>query len=262
MPQIEFRILGPLQLGHGHHMIIKSPRQQVVLAALLLNPNRPVPVDSLTNAVWEGTPPEGARHQLQNCAWMLRRRIRDLGMSGAEITASPAGYAIHVDECRLDVTLFERQLAESRRLAASGRLAQASQQIKAALSLWQGPPLSGVPGRVMRREAAGLAERRLSAQEDWIDLEMALGRGSQVTADLYRLVAEQPFRERLRAQLMIALHASGRTAEALATYRQARRLFVDELGLEPGPVLKGVERGILQGGAALRPAGLPYAFGT
>ncbi|WP_344394278.1 AfsR/SARP family transcriptional regulator [Actinomadura alba] len=233
------------------HLHLKSPRQQVVLASLLLNPNRMVPVESLIKAVWDDRPPDGARHQIQNCAWMLRRRLRDIGVRDIEIVGYPAGYAMHIDESRLDATVFDRQVAEAQDLVGAGEVGPAAQRLRSALSLWQGPPLSGVPGRIMQREAAHLTERRLSAQEDWIDLEMEIGRSGQVTAELYRLVDDQPFRERLRAQLMLALHRSGRTAEALAAYRQTRQTFVDELGLEPSPVLKGLEQAILRSDPAL-----------
>ncbi|WP_433412403.1 AfsR/SARP family transcriptional regulator [Microtetraspora malaysiensis] len=230
MPKIEFCVLGPLQLGdEGRRVHLRSSRQQVVLAALLLSANRMVPVESLITAVWDDHPPDGARHQIHNCVWMLRRRLRDIGVAEAEITGYPAGYAIHLSEWRLD----------------------AAARLRSALSLWQGPPLSGVPGRIMQREAVQLTERRLSAQEDWIDLEIALGRSAEVTAELYRLIAEQPYRERPRAQLMLALHRSGRTAEALATYRQTRRLYIDELGLEPSPLLKDLEQAILRGDRSL-----------
>ncbi|WP_433346501.1 AfsR/SARP family transcriptional regulator [Microtetraspora malaysiensis] len=252
MPKIEFCVLGPLQLGdEGQRVHLKSSRQQVVLAALLLSANRMVPVESLITAVWDDHPPDGARHQIHNCVWMLRRRLRDIGVAEAEITGYPAGYAIHLSEWRLDAAVFERRLAEARGLVAMGQVTLAAGRLRSALSLWQGPPLSGVPGRIMQREAVQLTERRLSAQEDWIDLEIALGRSAEVTAELYRLVAEQPYRERPRAQLMLALHRLGRTAEALATYRQTRRLYIDELGLEPSPLLKDLEQAILRGDRSL-----------
>ncbi|MEV6985559.1 AfsR/SARP family transcriptional regulator [Sphaerisporangium sp. NPDC051017] len=252
MSKIGFRVLGPLHVCNEDRCLhLKSPRQQVVLAALLLNANRLVPVESLIKAVWDDGPPEGARHQIQNCASMLRRRIRDIGVSEVEIIGYPAGYTMHVSEGRLDATVFDRQVAEARELAAEGRLATAAGRLRSALSLWLGAPLAGVPGRIMQQEATRLAERRLSAQEDWIDLEMALGGSAQVTAELYRLVSEHPFRERLRAQLMLSLYRSGRTAEALAVYRQTWQMFADELGLEPSPVLKGLETAILRGDPAL-----------
>ncbi|WP_214105605.1 AfsR/SARP family transcriptional regulator [Acrocarpospora catenulata] len=248
MPKIEFCVLGPLQLGaEGRRVQLKSPRQQVVLAALLLNADRMVPVESLITAVWDERPPDGARHQIHNCVWMLRRRLRDVGVPAAEITGYPAGYTIHLGESRLDAAVFDRWLAEAREFAALGQTTLAAARLRSALSLWQGPPLSGVPGRIMQRAAVQLTERRLSAQEEWLDLEIALGRSAEVTAELHRLVAEQPFRERLRAQLMRALYRSGRTAEALAVYRQTRRLYIDELGLEPGPLLRDLEEAILRG---------------
>lgn len=247
MTGIDFRVLGPLQLGGENQCVhLRSRRQQVMLAALLLNPNRLVTVDSLINAVWDDHPPHGARHQLQNCAWKLRCRLRDLGVAQAVIVGHPAGYVLRFHESRLDVTVFDRQVAEARELAAAGRVEAAARTLRAALSLWQGPPLLGVPGRVMQREAARLTERRLLALEDWVDLELAVGRSAEVTAELQHLVHEYPFRERFRAQLMLSLYRSGRVAEALATYRQTRQLFVDELGLEPGPMLRGLEEAILR----------------
>ncbi|GAB1820102.1 hypothetical protein HerbRD11066_32660 [Herbidospora sp. RD11066] len=222
-----------------------------MLAALLLNANRMVPVESLIQAVWDDHPPEGSRHQIHNCVWLLRRRLKTVGVTDAEIVGHPAGYTIRLRASQLDVSLFDGKVAVARELAAVGQVAMAADRLRTALALWQGPPLSGVPGRVMQREAVQLAERRLSAQEEWMELEIALGRSAEVTSELHRLAAEQPFRERLRAQLMLALHRSGRTAEALLVYRQTRRMYVDELGLEPSPILRDLEEAILRGDRSL-----------
>jgi DNA-binding SARP family transcriptional activator len=239
---MEFGILGPLEVVHdGRRLPVSRPREQRVLAALLLDAGRVVPLDRLIDAVFDERPPGTAAKQVRNCVSALRQRFAAEGL----LVTTPIGYTIRIGAEDLDATVFGHRLVHARRAADAGRLDEAVASARAALALWRGPALAGIGGRRIEAAAAGLNDQRLTALEECLSYELARGRGAELVAELSELVAEYPLRERPRAQLMIALYRAGRRADALESYRQGRQILVDELGLEPGPALRDLERAIL-----------------
>ena len=221
-------MLGPLEvLEEGRPIPLPGPKARAVLALLLLDANRVVPLDRLVDGLWEEAPPETATKTLQVYVSQLRKAL------GAErIQTHARGYSVVASPDELDATRFER-------LAGEGRFEE-------ALELWRGPALADFrEERFARDAAARLEELRLGAEEGRIEAALAAGHDAQVVADLERLVAEHPLRERLRGQLMLALYRSGRQSEALGVFRRTRAELVDALGVEPGPELQELHRAIL-----------------
>jgi len=225
---VEFRVLGPLEvLDDGRSIPLPGRKARAVLALLLLEANRVVPLDRLVDGLWDEAPPETATKTLQVYVSQLRKAL------GAErIQTHARGYSVATGPDELDAARFER-------LTGEGRFDE-------ALAVWRGPALADFrEERFARDAAARLEELRLGAEEGRIEEELAAGRAAQVVADLERLVAEHPLRERLRGQLMLALYRSGRQAEALDVFRRTRAELVDALGVEPGPELQELHRAIL-----------------
>jgi len=248
---VEFGLLGPLVVrASGSRVTVSAGKQRVLLAALLLRGNQVVPAADLTRFVWEGGPPGTARVTLQNYVKRLRQA---LGPSGYErIVTRPAGYLIEVGAGELDVAQFGVLQAAGQAAARAGAWERASAQLAEALALWRGQPLADVPSQVLAMaEVPRLTEMRLDALEARIDADLHLGRHREVVAELQSLAAAEPLRERLHELLMLALYRSGQQAAALAAYRAARRQLVDELGIEPGPVLRDLNQRILQADSAL-----------
>ncbi|MFJ9949628.1 AfsR/SARP family transcriptional regulator [Kitasatospora sp. NPDC091207] len=238
---MEFGILGPLEVrdGGGHRVPLEGIRQERLLAALLLNADSPVPVARLIDAVWDERPPATADRQVRNLAGVLRRRFARADPAGPPVLLTDGGgYRIPLDGHRLDARVFTDLVAWARRTAAAEELAAAAAGLRKGLALWRGPVLDGLPGRLPAAGAVGLDELRLTAWEDCLDLEAALGRHRSTIPELTTLVAEQPLRERFVGQLMRALHLSGRTADALAVHQLFIGRLADELGLDPSPELK------------------------
>ena len=222
---MEFRILGPLEvISDGQALDLGGAKQRALLAVLLLHPNQVVSRDRLIDALWEENPPNTAEKALQVHVSKLRKQLgRD------RIVTKTPGYAIRVDQDELDIGRFERLVEEGGRQQAAPR----------PLRSGAGRPSPTSPKADSRRPEIGrLEELRLTVLEERIETELALGRHADLIAELEALVAEHPLRERLRAQLMLALYRSGRQAEALDVYQDARRALVEELGIEPGRELR------------------------
>lgn len=240
-----FRVLGPLEVrGASGPVPLTGARQRVVLAALLVRANRVVSLGDLVDAVWPERPPATARDQVVNVVSALRRLVGRVAGDGW-LETQPPGYVVRLGPGQLDVEDFDELVRAADAASAAGRHADAVRALRDALSLWRGPALADVPAPFARTEARRLSELRLAAVEKLMDAEFAQGRHREVVPELTQLVAEYPLRERLRGQLMLALHAAGRKADALDAYRAGRRLLVDELGLEPGAALRRIERAIL-----------------
>ena len=253
-----FRVLGPLEVASTNDLLRFAPRQRVVLSMLLLEPNRVVAVDRLIDAVWNVDPPPTAREQIQICVSSIRRTLARIGLSKSIVTRAP-GYSIQCTEEHLDLLAFERSVAGGRQAVGRGQHLAAAAAFRQALELWRGVPGAGVHSQIVRHIGTLFAERWLGVIEEYVDVQLHLGRQRELISELVGHVAAHPFRERLRAQLMIALHRMGRRAEALETYRVGRKLLVEELGLEPGDELRRVERAILTGdaGTVLTPGPAP-----
>ncbi|MFD9726984.1 BTAD domain-containing putative transcriptional regulator [Streptomyces sp. NPDC059072] len=215
-------------------------RQRTVLTMLLLAPGRIVSVDSLIDTVWPSGAPTTARNQIAICVAGLRKVFKGASDSMPLITTSHPGYVLNPLEHRIDVVAFDDAVRQARELARSGKNTEACDAYAEALSLWRGRALEGVTGPRVEQEATRLEELRLDVHEEYAGLRLQLGRHRALVPELSALVAENPLREQARAHLMLAHYRSGRRAEALALFREGRRLLVDELGIEPGPILQGM----------------------
>jgi predicted ATPase/DNA-binding SARP family transcriptional activator len=244
---MEYRLLGPLEVldGSGHKLTLGGGRQQSVLASLLLRADHTVALERLIDELWE-EPPATAARTVQAYVSRLRHELPE----GA-IESRPGGYALLLNGDRLDLQSFEQTAEEGRAALASGDCERASQRLRQALALWRGPALAGLPSDALRREAARLEELRLQVLEDRLEADLRRGREREVVPELQALVAEHAFRERPRAQLMLALYRSGRSGDALEVYRETRRSLVEELGMEPGQELRQLEQAILRGDRTL-----------
>lgn len=242
--QLEFRILGPLEVERGSPVPVGAGREAALLGALLLRPNRTVSTDNLIEALWDEGPPASAREMIRIYVARLRKDLRRAG-AGDAIATVAGGYAINVGDGTLDASRFEQLRAEGLAASAAGDAEQAVAILAQAAALWRGATLAhlelfGYAYEEIRR----LEELRIATIEARIDGELELGHGQELVAELGALIREHPYRERLRASLMLTLYRGGRQAESLAAYRDASRTLLT-LGLEPGPELRELERSVL-----------------
>jgi predicted ATPase/DNA-binding SARP family transcriptional activator len=252
---VEFRILGPLRiLRDGEEVSIPAAQQRVILAVLLLAPNRHVRSDVLADALWPATPPPSARAILQNRISQLRRLVG----GDDRLRSEPGGYVLRVAADELDRFRFEQLVEEGGAALQVGQLRQARRSLAEALALWRGAPLEDLPDTAFARAEIGrLADLRLAALENRIEVDLALGDHAAVVAELESLVEANPLSETLRGHLMLALYRSGRQSDALDRYRDFRRALVDGLGIDPTPRIQSLERAILnQDDAIAAPAPL------
>ncbi|MGI9659635.1 MAG: AfsR/SARP family transcriptional regulator, partial [Gaiellaceae bacterium] len=245
----EFRILGPLEVvAQGESISLASGRQNALLSLLLLTPNEVCSKDRLISELWEGQPPETAANILHVYVSQLRKALPPETI----VTRAP-GYAVEVQRGQLDLDRFEKLVEEATPLL-SDRPEAAAARLRKALALWRGPPLAEFAYEEWARNAiARLDELRLVAVERRIEADLALGEHGELVGELETLVRDQPLRERLRAQLMLALYRTGRQADALAVYQDGRQKLVDELGIDPGQSLQQLEQAILRHDPALEP---------
>ena len=250
---MEYRALGPLEVldGSGHELPLGGVRQQTVLASLLLRAGQTVGLERLVDELWE-EPPATAARTIQ--AYVSR--LRHFLPAGA-IESRPGGYALLLNGARLDLHTFEQTAEEGRAALASGEQERAAQLLGQALALWRGPALAGLTSDALRREAVRLEELRFEVLEDRLEADLASNHLRKIVPELEALVAEHPFRERPRSQLMLALYRAGRQTEALAAYQDARRTLVDELGVEPSARLRELEQAILRQDVSLEADALP-----
>jgi DNA-binding SARP family transcriptional activator/streptogramin lyase len=254
---MEFRILGPLEVEDAGRLLpLGGTRQRALLALLLLHANEVVSQDTLIDQLWGGKPPDSGRTALQVHVSQLRRLLDPDATRGDEellVTRAP-GYTIRVEHESIDLGRFEELLAAGKSALATGDAQAAHDRLTAALALWRGRALADIETiPFAQAEARRLEELRLGTLEERLDADLALGRHAQVIPELERLVAQEPLRERIRGQLMLALYRSGRQAEALEVYRTARRTLAEDLGLEPGEALQQLERAILNHDPELSP---------
>jgi predicted ATPase/DNA-binding SARP family transcriptional activator len=247
---MEFRVLGPVQaLSGGRPVPLGGPKQRALLAELLLHGGAVLPRDHLVDALWD-EPPSSARSSLQVYVHGLRRAI-----GTDRIETHGDGYRIRLEPGELDLARFERLIGKAEHALAEERVADAADDLDAALALWAGPPLADVADQPAARVATQrLDELRLRAVELRNDARLELGGHDGLLPELEQLIGEEPYRERLREQQILALYRAGRQKEALEAYQRARRVLVDELGVEPGPALQELERAILRQDAGLEAA--------
>jgi DNA-binding SARP family transcriptional activator/RecA/RadA recombinase len=247
------QVLGPLRVWDGTSWSpVAAAQRRVVLAVLAAELGQFVTVDRLVDEVWGEHPPRSAATTVRKHVMQLRR----LGDGGAAaLLTHGGGYELRLDDGCLDAVAFNALVAAGRRGLAEGKLVAAAADLAEATALWSGPALSDVPASpTVAAYAARLEQTRLGAVEDLMDAQLRLGRHREVVDELPQLIDEHPLRERLHALQVRALYRCGRHADALAACQRARRLLVDELGLEPGPELRGLERAIVSDEPADAPA--------
>jgi DNA-binding SARP family transcriptional activator len=248
---MDFQILGPLEVRReGQPVPLGAAKLRALLAILLLHAGEVVSSERLIDGIWGDEPPGTASHALQVYVAQLRKALEPGHARGAphrRVLTRAGGYLLHVEPGRLDAERFERLVAEGRRALDRGEPAAAATELREALALWRGPALADFTyAPFAQGEIARLEELRLVALDGRLEADLALGAHARLVGELESLVREHPLRERLRGQLMLALYRSGRQADALAAFQDARRTLVDELGIEPGPGLQGLQRDILE----------------
>jgi DNA-binding SARP family transcriptional activator len=236
---VEFRILGPLQILDGDTPIeITGAKQQAVLTMLILRANEMIGSERLIDELWGEQAPRNATGALYNHVSRLRKAL------GPDLIARREwGYVLRTPPESIDLRRFEAMVSEAEQLPARQRAARLAE----ALALWRGPPLAGLESEAaLQREIARLEEIRVATIERRIDADLETGRNSDLVGELEMLIAEHPVREHLRWQLILALYRAGRQAEALEVYRETRRVLAEELGLDPSPELRELEKAILR----------------
>ncbi|MDX8029122.1 BTAD domain-containing putative transcriptional regulator [Lentzea sp. BCCO 10_0856] len=243
---MEFRVLGPLVVVAGNAEVpLRSAKQRILLAMLLRHANTPVSPQRLIEALWE-VPPASAQENVRLYVYQLKRAL-DLG---DRLTREPAGYELTIHAGELDANRFDQLAEDGERALADGDPAKAADLLAEALGKWRGPAYPDLPGQF----AARFDEARLRAVETRVAAELALGRHAEVIGELAELAEAHPYREPLHAKLMTALYGANRQAEALEVFRRARERLVDDLGIEPGPDLRGLHETMLRGEQVDEPA--------
>src|SRR3954469_22080293 len=246
---MEFGILGPLEVrADGHLVALGGARPRAVFAMLALHANQPVSAERLAVALWGEDAPPSAVKTVQVYVARLRKALDDPEV----LVTTPAGYRLRVRPGELDAEHFERRVADGRDALAAGNAEHAAAQLRAALDLWRGPPLTELASTPFApAEIARLEEQHLAAVEVRVEADLAAGRHAELIGELQQLIGKHPWRERLHAQLMLALYRSGRQADALEAYRRAREVLVEQLGIEPGAELHDLHEAVLAHDPAL-----------
>lgn len=250
---VRFHILGPVEVIADGQVLDVGHRQRELLTILLLRANELVTVDRLVEVSFPGFVPSTARRQVQNTVGRLRRTLNRPEL----IRTKPGGYLLSVGPDELDLLAYRKYVDAGRLAMAEGRDQEAVTLLRQGLALWRGPFLAEVNCLGVASEAAGVESERLAVLEECLDLEVRLGRHQEVLPELAALTEAQPLRERAWAARMRALYRCGCKADALADYQTARQVFVDELGLEPGPLLRDLHDAILTDDASLDPTREP-----
>jgi YVTN family beta-propeller protein len=257
---VDYRLLGPLEVRRdGGDVALGGDRQRVLLAVLLLHANEVVSADVLIDGLWGETPPPSALNALHVKVSRLRRALGVNGdpQSDGVLATRGRGYVLRVDPGELDVDRFRGLLELGRQQLAAGDANQAADTLRSALAMWRGAALADFSYEPFAQPAiAELEELRLAALEERFEADLALGAHRELIGELTAAVGRNPLRDRLRAQLMLALYRCGRQAEALDAYQEFRRTLSQELGLDPGPGLQRLELAILARDASLDPPGI------
>jgi predicted ATPase/DNA-binding SARP family transcriptional activator len=250
---VDFRVLGPVEVIRDGVSVVLGPKPRAVLAYLVLNAGLPVSATRISEELWGDDPPPTARSSLHVHLSKLRKAL------ASRLRTTPAGYVLEAEPAEVDALRFEQAVEVVRR--RDDDTGTTSDALRAALAMWRGPAFEGIDqGPAIMAAAARLEELRLTAAEDWVDADLALGRHEQLVAELQGMVETHPTRERLAGQLMLALHRSHRSADALRVYDQLCSSLDETLGVDPGDDMSALARAIRRGDPTLvRPgsAGLP-----
>lgn len=252
---VHVAVLGPLEVRVGSVCVtVPGRRQRGILAALALQPGRIVATDHLIRAVWCDKPPRTAMGQVQTGIWMLRTALVTAGGPSEAVQSCATGYRLNNDLCSVDVASYRTKVAAARAMHRRGRLDEAARLVRAAHELWRGPALADITHQGLRSWSTRLEEEHIFAVHYRASLELQLGRHEEVIPELFELVDHYPLRESLHADLMLALYRSGRQADALEVFHGVRRTLAEELGIDPGPVLRTLAQAILRQDSTLIPA--------
>ncbi|MEU5880135.1 BTAD domain-containing putative transcriptional regulator [Spirillospora sp. NPDC047279] len=256
---LRFAVLGPVRAwAGGAEAALGGPQQRALLAVLLLNGGRAVPIDHLVDTLWGNEPPARAVGTLRTYVSRLRLALERDRTRPEFLVSAGDGYALRVPAHHLDAAVFEDLAAQARDARERGDLARARELLGRALDRWDGATaLAGLPGPFAAAQRARLAERRLAVLEARIEADLAAGGHAEIVGELAVLTADHPLRESLRALQMLALYRCGRQAEALEVYAEARRLLAGELGIEPGAELRETHERVLRAEAEAEPAPSP-----
>jgi len=246
---MEFKVLGPVEAVEGGRSLpLGGAKPRALLAHLLLRPGHAIARETLVDELWGDARPPTARDSLNVHAGVLRRAL------GARLRTVPSGYVLDASAAEIDSSRFEAQLEAAR--TEAHQPAEAATALASALALWRGPVYGGISvGPSAAAAAARLDELRLSALEERIDADLALGRHTTLVPELTGLLSSHPARERVAGQLMLALHRCDRSADALAVYAATCRVLEDLLGVDPGDALMQLSRAIHRGDPTLAPPG-------
>ncbi|MGP3917062.1 AfsR/SARP family transcriptional regulator [Nonomuraea sp. 10N515B] len=257
---LRFAVLGPVRAWRdGQELDLGTPLQRSILGMLLLREGRAVTPNEMIDAVWGEDAPPRALGALRTYVSRLRTVLepeRPARSRPELLTSIGRGYALRLPEGGLDLTRFERGIAASETARKGGRLREAAEGLRAALALFEGEPLAGAVGPYAEHQRDRLIERRISVVETLMDVDLELGNHAKIVSELIALTADHPLRERLRAQLMLALYRCGRQGDALNVFTETREALIDELGIEPGPELAALHQRILAADPALAAAPL------
>ena len=250
---MEFRLLGPLVVvdDASHPIEIRGAKLRMLVGALVLRAGQPVSADHLAEVLWGDSPPAAAGNALQAQISKLRRTLAGSG-GASPVEMRDGGYVLVIEPSAIDANRFAELAALGRQHLDSGQPTEAADVLRDALALWRGPALSDfVYDDFAEADRVRLDELRLAATEDRVDADLALGHHDAVIPDIEALVSESPLRERFWGQLMLALYRAGRQADALRAFQRVKERLADDLGLDPGPALRELERQILDHDASL-----------
>ncbi|SDD18802.1 DNA-binding transcriptional activator of the SARP family [Actinokineospora iranica] len=257
---LTYRILGPIEIQAGGEPVeISGTFQRTLLAALLVNHDRLVLTESLIGELWEHNPPRNAENALQAHISRLRRRLRgvDPARKSPRFLSMPSGYRLCLNGDAFDADVFTHALLDVRANPSNNPLEMIG-KLRTALTLWRGPTFGGtLGGFICQAAAVRYKEYRAAALERLYEAELMIGRHNEIVAELSELVESESLNERLCQQLMVALYRCGRQRDALAVYQRMRARLMDELGVEPSPVLQKCQMAILAHDAVLQPRPAP-----
>jgi DNA-binding SARP family transcriptional activator len=252
---LRVQLLGPVRAWRGEHELeLGGPRRRALLG-MLASARHAVSRGELIDGLWGQEPPASADNSVHVYIAGLRRVLeprRPRRAPSLLLTAVAPGYRLRLEPGTLDTEVLHQHMTDARRLAG-GDPAAAARSLDAALRLWQGASLSGIPGPWADIERARLDELRQSATADRLDIMLRLGAHHQALAELAALIRQHPLQERFHGQLMLALYRCGRQGDALAAFADARRVLADQLGIDPGPALRRLHQQILAADVALDP---------
>ncbi|MFI6739409.1 BTAD domain-containing putative transcriptional regulator [Nonomuraea sp. NPDC050451] len=258
---LRFAVLGPVRAWRdGQELDLGTPLQRSILGMLLLREGHAVTPNEMIDAVWGEEAPPRALGALRTYVSRLRTVLepdRPARSRPELLTSIGRGYALRLPDGSLDLIRFERGVQESESARKGGRLREAAEGLREALSLFEGEPLAGTVGPYSEHQRDRLVERRISIVETLMDVDLELGNHAKIVSELIALTADHPLREKLRAQLMLAYYRCGRQGDALSVFTETREALIDELGIEPGPELAALHQRILAADPTLAAAEVP-----